>query len=149
VGKNGAVLASLVSSRVHSPCGRRISFMCDHLYPQMEGVFSGVLFWPRPFLSIGGVLFYEWPRFFLRWTASYSQWAAYSSMRGRVFFSGGRRFLPRMSIPRAAQKKASPYPEQRNAPPRRPPEKRRLTSKTGSHTTIHHTVVNGIYIYAA
>ena len=125
--------------------------MCDHVYPQMGGVFSsggrrtllaapfsldrrrtllrvaaffspvdGVLF------SVGGVLFYAWPR----------------------FSSGGRRTLPRMAIPRAAQKNASPYPEQRNAPPCRPPEKRRLTSKTGSHTTIHHTVVNGgLYIW--
>ena len=126
--------------------------MCDHVYPQMGGVFSsggrrtllaapfsldrqrtllrvaaffspvdGVLF------SVGGVLFYEWPRFFLRW-------AAYSSAYGHPS-SGAKKLV---SIPGAA-----------NAPPRRPPEKRRLTSKTGSHTTIHHTVVNGRYIYGA
>ena len=96
--------------------------MCDHVYPQMGGVFSsggrrtllaapfsldrrrtllrvgaflspvdGVLF------SVGGVLFYAWPRFFLRW-------AAYSSAYGHPS-SGAKK---RVSIPGAAKHPAVP-----------------------------------------
>ena len=61
--------------------------------------------------------------------------AAYSSLYGLVLFSKGAAYS---SLSRG--EKSAPLPG--SSETRRPPEGRRVTSKSGSHTTIRTTVVN-------